>query len=320
MIGLDDPVHSLSFSADARRLLTAGDSTEASLWNLPPAGRAQGGRGQVPRPRDHQERHLRRHPPGQRPGRHRPQRRAGQPLELERREGAPGPRAWSRGSSPARQGTHLHGRRAEAGGGGRGHVDLARHDGRPAGRSRISTGCVPTTRADQRHARLERPEALITGSDDTTVRFWDLNRRALWGTFSAAATARGGNANLPVQDMDWVFYTPDGFFDASASGEELGSSATATRQTPGAIRAALSLPPEGMMLGGRPCRAWRARGSPPISIVPPFAMTPVPDTELAVTLGAADWTDVALYHNDRPIATGLEERRSPRQSRSRPGW
>ena len=29
----------------------------------------------------------------------------------------------------------------------------------------------------------------ITGSDDTTVRFWDLKRKALWGTFSAAAMA-----------------------------------------------------------------------------------------------------------------------------------
>ena len=32
--GLDDPVRTLGFSADARRLVTAGDSPEARLWDL----------------------------------------------------------------------------------------------------------------------------------------------------------------------------------------------------------------------------------------------------------------------------------------------
>ena len=65
---------------------------------------------------------------------------------------------------------------------------------------------------------------LISGSDDTTIRFWDLEqthppgdlRRGLDGGRIRRADRGGGVATL-----DWVLYTPDGHFDASEAGREL---------------------------------------------------------------------------------------------------
>ena len=161
------------------------------------------------------------------------------------------------------------------------------------------------------------PPMLITGSDDTTVRFWDLKRKALWGTFSAAAMPAepGIPANLPVTDMDWVFYTPDGFFDASAGGQK--RIRFRHREEPNPLEQFESTHyrfrlGEDLLGGDAPAPGPGARRASPISIVPPVRDDPtVPDTELTVTLGAADWTDVALYHNDRPIATGLEKAKKP---------
>ena len=115
--------------------------------------------------------------------------------------------------------------------------------------------------------------------------------------------------------MDWAFYTPDGFFDASAGGQKRirfrhrdeADPLEQFENTHYRFRLGEEL------LGGEPPRLARELDEPPpISIVPPVRDDPtVPDTELSVTLGAADWTDVALYHNDRPIATGLESAKKP---------
>ena len=160
------------------------------------------------------------------------------------------------------------------------------------------------------------PNLLISGSDDTTVRFWDLNRRALWGTFSAAATARGGNENTPVQDLDWVFFTPGRVLrrlclrrgprpvPPPRRGEDpmVGCKKELFRHGLG-----------GLMLDGKALAATdELEESPPISILQPLRPDPsLPDTELAITLGDARWSDVTLYHNDSPIATGLEKRKPP---------
>ena len=72
---LDDPALGLSFSSDGRRLLTACDSTEASLWNLDGQKEGELKEAEVkfrdPQPGARKD-HLRRDPPGPRPGRHRP--------------------------------------------------------------------------------------------------------------------------------------------------------------------------------------------------------------------------------------------------------
>ena len=65
----------------------------------------------------------------------------------------------------------------------------------------------------------DRP-IVISGSDDTTIRFWDLENGSLWGTFSASGTPAVADA-APIQELDWAFYTPDGLFDASAAATRL---------------------------------------------------------------------------------------------------
>ena len=67
------------------------------------------------------------------------------------------------------------------------------------------------------------------------------------------------------------------------------------------------------MLEGKALRLdRRARRTPPVSILQPVRPdSTLPETELAVTLGDARWSDVTLFHNDRPIETGLEKRQCP---------
>src|SRR5262249_11094737 len=62
---------------------------------------------------------------------------------------------------------------------------------------------------------------LISGSDDTTVKFWDLKEKRLWGTFSAAQAPGDAADTTPARELDWVFYTPDGLFDATPDGAKL---------------------------------------------------------------------------------------------------
>ena len=159
------------------------------------------------------------------------------------------------------------------------------------------------------------PSLLISGSDDTTVRFWDLNRHALWGTFSAAATARGEDENIPVQDLDWVFFTPGGFFDSSASGEDLVKFRRRDEAKPmvGCNKELFRRGLGGLMLEGKALvSTGEPEDSPPISILQPLRPdSSLPDTELAITLGDAGWSDVTLFHNERPIETGLEKRKPP---------
>ena len=159
------------------------------------------------------------------------------------------------------------------------------------------------------------PSLLISGSDDTTVRFWDLNRHALWGTFSATGTTRGEAENIPVQDLDWVFFTPGGFFDSSAAGEDLVKFCRRDQAKPmvGCNKELFRRGLGGLMLEGKALVATgKPEDSPPISILQPLRPdSSLPDTELAITLGDAGWSDVTLFHNERPVATGLEKRKPP---------
>ena len=80
---------------------------------------------------------------------------------------------------------------------------------------------------EQVNALLAWPDQpiLISGSDDTTVKFWDLKAGKLWGTFSAArapAEPIEPADNAQVQELDWVLYTPDGLFDATPGRRQAG--------------------------------------------------------------------------------------------------
>lgn len=317
--GLDDPVRTLGFSADARRLVTAGDSPEARLWDLSAAP------GELKTPeltfqdpgisrnvtcvaiRPGKEQHVvTGHSDGKvylwtwKPGQARP---VVSPLVQDVFGGPIKALTFTGGGqnlAAGGEGTSLWLGPVEKRRGAFEGLDALR----PHHFERIN-GLLA----------WDDPNLLISGSDDTTVRFWDLNRRALWGTFSAAAMARGGNENTPVQDLDWVFFTPDGFFDSSASGEDLVKFRLRDEARPmvGCNKELFRHGLSGLMLAGKALAATgEPKDSPPISILQPLRPDPsLPDTELAITLGDARWSDVTLYHNERPVETGLEKRKPP---------
>ena len=65
--------------------------------------------------------------------------------------------------------------------------------------------------AEQVNALIAWPNGKLfaSGSDDTTIRFWNLADKSLLGTLSAEQGT-----------TDWVAYTPDGLFDSSVGGEK----------------------------------------------------------------------------------------------------
>jgi WD40 repeat protein len=157
---------------------------------------------------------------------------------------------------------------------------------------------------------------LVSGSDDTTIRFWDLKRGTLWGTFSAATRAAVPDTAM-VQELDWVLFTPDGRYDAPPSATKLVQYRRHDRpllldqfeRTHHAFRLSESL------LAGEDPRLQREPDEPPpVSIsVPPRADPATPQTRLTITVGARDakeLKDVRLYHNDVLIPCGWEERRA----------
>lgn len=153
---------------------------------------------------------------------------------------------------------------------------------------------------------------LISGSDDTTVRFWDLKTRTLWGTFSATSGALPQNERqdaLP-RESDWVFYTPDGLFDASAEGRTRvrfrhRDQAHALEQfdnTHYTFQLAEKL------RNGEPVTAKAPTvEAPGIAIqTAERADSSKPEAELTVSLNSADLNDVRVYHNGVPISCGFE--------------
>jgi WD40 repeat protein/uncharacterized caspase-like protein len=143
---------------------------------------------------------------------------------------------------------------------------------------------------------------LISGSDDGTVRFWDIEKGALWGTFTATiAPAVADTAE--VREVDWVFSTPEGLYDAPPTATKLIRVRSQDRPLP--------LEPfekthrefrlgermlVGKDLGARPPKSVEP---PPIAIsVPPRSDSSLPASRLSIALGADDLSDIRLYQND----------------------
>jgi WD40 repeat protein/uncharacterized caspase-like protein len=159
---------------------------------------------------------------------------------------------------------------------------------------------------------------LISGSDDTTVRFWDLEKHALLGTFCAAssgAVSKDPEGANVARALDWVLYTPDGHFDASEAGRELvrfrqGEHGHTLEQLDSTKLYSFELTDH--LRSGRPLEPADLAAPPPVVIDPPLRDDPTqPETKLTVLLGAADLKDVRLYHNGVPIPSGLEDARLP---------
>lgn len=311
---LVDPVQSLSFSTDGKLLLTAGDSPAAQLWRL------DGGQGELKTPE------VTFAAPAAgftnvtcaaiRPG-------INQVL-TGHSDGQVNLWSWKDGKSKLEMPQLVEGafagkvkslvflddgKRVAAAGDGT-IIWLGSLEGAPGAVDDLDA--LRPHHFEQINSLLwwKEPRLLVSASDDTTVRFWDMKRRALWGTLSVTAEDEPEAKERAGRELDWVFYTPDGFFDASSNGQkrirfhdrETSSPMERFEDTHYRFRLADDL------LHGEPPRLANLDEPPPISIVPPIRPNPnLPETELTVTLGDTPWTDVALFHNGKPIAARVEK-------------
>lgn len=156
---------------------------------------------------------------------------------------------------------------------------------------------------------------LISGSDDTTVKFWDLARHTLMGTFRAATTTVDPAKPTAVRDLDWVLYTPDGHFDASQTGRELvrfrqEDRAHHMEQFDSTKLYTFEL--SDLLRSGRIAEPARLDPPAPVAIDPPLRADPTqPETRLNISFGSPDLKDIRLYHNGIPIPSGMEDIKPP---------
>jgi len=141
---------------------------------------------------------------------------------------------------------------------------------------------------------------LASGSDDTTVRLWRAGGPGLLGTLSASA-APGSK--------EWVVYTEDGLFDASAGGEGQVTWLRGGRVEP------LEQSAEGCRVfrladrlrrGDRPrpeaAAAGRLKPPPGLAIDPPApGVGAARDAELTITLGEPGLAGLRLYQDGIPV-------------------
>jgi WD40 repeat protein len=325
---LDDEVRSLRFSVDGRYLLTAGNSPDASLWDL---AASQGElAAPVARFRDPDGRNV--------------TCAAIRPTSTIQvvtghSDGHVNLWSWREGQTAKLESAHLvegifagkvraltftsDGRKLAAAGDG---TTIWLGEMEPAPGPVEDLDALRPHHFEQINALLAWGDQpfLVSGSDDTTIRFWDLKSKKLWGTFCPAV---GGpepgapNDPAPVRELDWVLYTPEGFFDSTSNGSKLvrfrlGDKAENMDQFE-KTRFTFRLGEQ--LLNGQSPRLTRLEDAPPVAIVPPVRPDPtVPETELTLALGASDLEDVRLYHNDRPIPTGLgRSKKLPAQFRVR---
>ncbi len=159
---------------------------------------------------------------------------------------------------------------------------------------------------------------LISGSDDTTVKFWDLDKRTLRGVFRAtsfAAESAQPARDAAARDLEWVLYTPDGHFDASEAGRKLvqfrrDEHAHAMEQFDDTKLYTFDL--GDILRSGKALDPAPLDTPPPLAIDPPLRDDPTQaEADLVLALGATNLRDVRLYHNGIPIPSGLEDRQPP---------
>jgi len=318
LTNLEDPVRSLSFAADARWILTAGDSPTAYLWDLSQA------EGEVKRPL------AKFHDPSARNVTCAAIRPGGRQVVTGHSDGQVRLWSWEEGKAVLEvpelvEGVFAgdvralaftaDGRMLAAAGDGT-TIWLGDMEPRPSARDDLNR--LRPHHLEQINGLLawSDPPMLVSGSDDTTVRFWDLKRGKLWGTFTAISGPRDLEIlpQAPVPELDWVFYTPEGFFDASAEGTKLVHFRQRAESHPvdQLETTHYTFRLGAQLLGGEPPRPARLEEPPPISVLaPPRLDASIPETELTVTLDPSQLKEIRLYHNDRPIPTGLERSQGP---------
>lgn len=336
---LDDAVVALAFSRDGKYLLTGGDSPEAQLWDLSAVGGALAAPAVTFADRsvtasitcaairpEHPEQVVTGHSNGQ--------------VHVWKREGGQA-RLVVRGLISRDFTTEVKalcftsdgGYLAASGDGKR--IWLGAMDPRPH-RVDALDGFRPhhNEQISALVAWSGRP-ILVSGSDDTTIRLWDIEKKALRGTFSAANRSAVSDKAV-IQELDWVVYTPDGQFDASAKATRL-----VHYRRPGRTLPARGEQPEPFAVGLRRLdEAGQAdqlaathflyglgeelldgvvsglKEEPhkpaPISIrLPPRTDLTRSDIRLTINLGTDGFQQVRLYHNDVPIPSGWEAGAKP---------
>ncbi len=312
---IEDPVRSLCFSSDGRHLVTAGDSPEAKLWDLTAT------KGELKNP---SIRFLDPQTPNVTCTAIRPNHNQ---VVTGHSDGQVNLWSWKDGQVTAEMQQLVAGAfagavkalaftsdaRTLAAAGDGTAIWLGTMEPQPG-----AIGDLDLLRPhhfEQINALLAWPDQsiLISGSDDTSVKFWDLKARKLWGTFSAGQAPDGPGEpadTAPYRDLDWVLYTPDGLFDATPEGTKLvrfrnreeANQLAQYEATHFAFRLA------DLLLSGKPAPlVQHADTAPAVSIIPPVRSdSALRETELQVSLGDAKLRDVRLYHNDRPIPTGID--------------
>ncbi len=144
----------------------------------------------------------------------------------------------------------------------------------------------------------------------------------LRATFSTAVIRADEEETARPQastELDWVFYAPDGQFDASAQGRKLvrfqqHGEARPMEQFDGTLYTfALG---EQLLKQALADTAPQAKDPPPVAIDPPQRRDPAQrEARLTVLLGSKNLKDVRLYHNGIPVTSqpgdaqgGLPER------------
>lgn len=157
------------------------------------------------------------------------------------------------------------------------------------------------------------PPLLFSGSDDTTVRIWDLNAKKLLATFSAAFAAdeKPREGAEPAGERDWVLFAPDGRFDSSVKGQALvrfrGQDRARLMEQFNSTLFTFQLG-ELLLTGTVPPEAQPLAEPPPLAIEPLEGQDPArAEGRLVISVGAANLHDFRLYQNDVPISLEGEE-------------
>jgi len=148
---------------------------------------------------------------------------------------------------------------------------------------------------------------IVTGSDDTTIRFWSLEEARLIGTFAALTSSAAQSTPSAAGPADWVVFTPDGLFDSSPRGSDLVRWAYdgEVRTLEQYERQAFYRPRLGeeLRLGPPPAAVALPDRPPPALTLELAAPARRADREalLTITLREPDLADVRLYQNGVPV-------------------
>ena len=200
----------VQFSADGRHLLTAseGEAGVVAVWDL--RARMDAPQRVIP-PRDRLPLTAAAMNPAD-PARIAVARRDGRASVVELWGPGVGDLLAARAGRGRDRRPHLLGERGAPRRGGLGEAPVPLVDG-PSARDADDPGPAPARREDQHRRGLAGRTLFVTGSDDTTMRFWQVDGASGEGRALGTLVASQGSP-------DWVAYTPDGLFDGSPDGVE----------------------------------------------------------------------------------------------------